>query len=111
MMLSEVAPVVTAQHGEFDVLSGGEESPHLTLLASYASDGEGAHGRRIALGEGLGGQCALERRKILLTNPPPDYLRISSGLGSAAPRNILVLPVVFASQVNAVLQPASFQDF
>ncbi len=111
LILSELAPVVTAQHAEFHVLSGGDEFPHLTLLASYASEGEEAHGRRIGLGEGLVGQCALEKRKILLTNPPPDYLRISSGLGSAAPRNILVLPVVFESQVKGVLELASFEGF
>src|SRR5262244_1348807 len=111
LILSELAPVVSAQHAEFHVLSGGEEFPHLTLLATYASDGETAHGRRIGLGEGLVGQCALERRKILLTNPPQDYLRISSGLGSAAPRNILVLPVVFESQVKGVLELASFEGF
>jgi signal transduction histidine kinase len=93
------------------VLSGGDENPHLTLLASYASEGEVAHGRRIGLGEGLVGQCALEKRKILLTNPPPDYVRISSGLGNAAPRNILVLPVVFESQVKGVLELASFEGF
>ncbi|MEO7743323.1 MAG: response regulator, partial [Usitatibacter sp.] len=111
LILSELAPVVTAQHAEFHVLSGGDEMPHLTLLASYASDGEVAHGRRIGLGEGLVGQCALEMRKILLTNPPQDYLRISSGLGSATPRNILVLPVVFESQVKGVLELASFEGF
>jgi HAMP domain-containing protein/signal transduction histidine kinase/DNA-binding response OmpR family regulator len=111
LILSELAPVVTAQHAEFHVLSGGDEYQHLTLLASYASDGETAHGRRIGLGEGLVGQCALERRKILLTNPPPDYLRIASGLGGAAPRNILVLPVVFESQVKGVLELASFEGF
>jgi signal transduction histidine kinase/HAMP domain-containing protein/DNA-binding response OmpR family regulator len=111
LILSELAPVVTAQHAEFHVLSGGDENPHLTLLASYASEGEVAHGRRIGLGEGLVGQCALEKRKILLTNPPPDYVRISSGLGNAAPRNILVLPVVFESQVKGVLELASFEGF
>jgi signal transduction histidine kinase/DNA-binding response OmpR family regulator/HAMP domain-containing protein len=111
LILSELAPVVSAQHAEFHVLSGGEEFPHLTLLASYASEGETAHGRRIGLGEGLVGQCALEKRKILLTNPPQDYLRIASGLGSAAPRNILVLPVVFESQVKGVLELASFEGF
>jgi signal transduction histidine kinase/DNA-binding response OmpR family regulator/HAMP domain-containing protein len=111
LILSELAPVVSAQHAEFHVLSGGDEFPHLTLLASYASEGETAHGRRIGLGEGLVGQCALEKRKILLTNPPPDYLRISSGLGQAAPRNILVLPVVFESQVKGVLELASFEGF
>jgi signal transduction histidine kinase/DNA-binding response OmpR family regulator/HAMP domain-containing protein len=111
LILSELAPVVSAQHAEFHVLSGGDEFPHLTLLASYASEGETAHGRRIGLGEGLVGQCALEKRKILLTNPPQDYLRISSGLGGAAPRNILVLPVVFESQVKGVLELASFDGF
>src|SRR5471030_834515 len=111
LILSELAPVVSAQHAEFHVLSGGEEHPHLTLLASYASGGETAHGRRIGLGEGLVGQCALEKRKILLTNPPPDYLRISSGMGNAAPRNILVLPVVFESEVKGVLELASFEGF
>jgi signal transduction histidine kinase/DNA-binding response OmpR family regulator/HAMP domain-containing protein len=111
LILSELAPVVSAQHAEFHVLSGGEEFPHLTLLASYASDGEQAHGRRIGLGEGLVGQCALEKRKILLNNPPPDYLQIASGLGHAAPRNILVLPVVFENQVKGVLELASFEGF
>src|SRR6187399_1269528 len=85
LILSELAPVVSAQHAEFHVLSGGDEFPHLTLLASYASDGAAAHGRRMGMGEGLVGQCALEKRKILLTNPPPDYLRIGSGLGAASP--------------------------
>ncbi|HUQ29761.1 MAG TPA: response regulator, partial [Usitatibacter sp.] len=111
LILSELAPVVSAQHAEFHVLSGGEEFPHLTLLASYASDGEQAHGRRIGLGEGLVGQCALEKRKILLNNPPPDYLQIASGLGHGAPRNILVLPVVFENQVKGVLELASFEGF
>jgi signal transduction histidine kinase/DNA-binding response OmpR family regulator/HAMP domain-containing protein len=111
LILSELAPVVTAQHAEFHVLSGGDDAPHLTLLASYASEGEAVHGRRIGMGEGLVGQCALERRKILLTNPPPDYLRISSGLGTSAPRNILVLPIVFESQVKGVLELASFEGF
>ncbi|HEX4332071.1 MAG TPA: HAMP domain-containing protein [Usitatibacter sp.] len=111
LILSELAPVVTAQNAEFHVLSGGEDSQHLTLLASYASEGESAYGRRIGLGEGLVGQCALEKRKILLTNPPPEYLRISSGLGHAPPRNILVLPVVFESQVKGVLELASFEGF
>jgi HAMP domain-containing protein len=107
LILSELAPVVGVQHAEFHVLTPGEESPHLTLLASYASDGENAHGRRIGMGEGLVGQCALEKRKILLTNPPQDYLRIASSLGDAAPRNILVLPVVFESEVKGVIELAS----
>ncbi len=53
----------------------------------------------------------LEKQKILLTNVPPDYIRISSGLGDAPPQNIIVLPVVFEGQVKAVLELASFERF
>ncbi len=68
-------------------------------------------GKRIELGQGLVGQCALEKEKILLTNVPPDYIRISSGLGDATPANIIVLPIVFEGQVKAVLELASFERF
>ena len=83
----------------------------MKLLASYAYEGRGAVGKRLELGEGLVGQCALEKQKILLTNVPPDYIRISSGLGEAPPRNIIVLPVIFEGQVKAVLELASFERF
>src|SRR5262249_9225140 len=59
----------------------------------------------------LVGQCALEKQKVLLGNVPPDYVRISSGLGGAAPRNIIVLPVIFEGQVKGVLELASFEGF
>src|ERR1700730_13547151 len=80
-------------------------------MASYAHKGQGAVGAQLALGEGLIGQCALEKQKILLTNVPPDYIRISSGLGQAAPQNIIVLPVVFEGQVKGVLELASLDRF
>jgi HAMP domain-containing protein/signal transduction histidine kinase/CheY-like chemotaxis protein len=114
LILSELAPVVAAQHALFYVLEGGDESPVLKLLAGYAHQlggGQDALGGRLALGEGLIGQCALEKQKILLTNIPPNYIRISSGLGSAAPRNVIVLPVVFEGQVKGVLELGSFDCF
>jgi HAMP domain-containing protein len=100
LILSELAPVVAAQHAVFYVLDSTKEPAQLALLASYASGGRGQHGKRLDMGEGLIGQCAITRQKILLTNLPPDYVRIGSGLGSAAPRNLLVLPVVFEGQVK-----------
>src|SRR5947209_2038265 len=81
MVLSELAPLVNAQQGVFYVNQSRSETPTLTLLASYGSQGLGALGRQVGLGEGLVGQCALEKQKILLTNLPPDYIRIASGLG------------------------------
>jgi HAMP domain-containing protein/signal transduction histidine kinase/DNA-binding response OmpR family regulator len=111
LILSELAPVVSAQHAVFYTLDSSEEQPRLTLLASYAYEEPNAVGKTLALGQGLIGQCGLEKQKILLTNVPAGYTRISSGLGSAPPQNIIVLPVIFEGQVKAVLELASFERF
>ena len=112
LILSELAPVVSAQHAVFYILDAGDASlPELTLLASYAHQGRARSASRLRLGEALVGQCAFEKQKIVLTNVPPDYIRISSGLGEAAPRNIIVLPVIFEGQVKGVLELASFERF
>jgi HAMP domain-containing protein/signal transduction histidine kinase/CheY-like chemotaxis protein len=112
LILSELVPVVGAQQAVFYVLPPSqdrEESRRLKLLASYAD--RGSVPSEIALGEGLVGQCALETKKIHITSAPPDYLRISSGLGEAAPRSIIVLPVLFEKQLKGVLELASFERF
>jgi signal transduction histidine kinase/DNA-binding response OmpR family regulator/HAMP domain-containing protein len=111
LILSELAPVVTAQHSLFYVLDGSGDRPGLQLLASYGSRGVGALGSRLDLGEGLVGQCAIEKQKILLANVPHEYIQIASGLGSAPPQNILVLPIIFEGQVKGVLELASFDRF
>src|SRR4029077_3564843 len=81
MVLSELCPVVSAQHAEFYVLDGEKESAQLNLLASYGADGRDVMGKRIGLGQGLVGQCAVEKQQILLDRLPPEYIRIISGLG------------------------------
>jgi HAMP domain-containing protein/signal transduction histidine kinase/DNA-binding response OmpR family regulator len=111
MVLSELCPVVAAQFAEFYVLDVNRDDVQLTLLASYASDGQEGLGKRIALGEGLVGQCALDKQKILLNSLPPAYIRITSGLGEAPPRSVLVLPLIFEGQVKGVLELASFEGF
>ncbi len=111
LILSELAPVVAAQHAVFYVLDASRERPRLTLLASYGSKGQGAIGSQLELGEGLVGQCAIEKEKILLSKVPLDYITIFSGLGAAPPQNILVLPVIFEDQVKGVVELASFERF
>jgi signal transduction histidine kinase/HAMP domain-containing protein/DNA-binding response OmpR family regulator len=111
LILSELVPVVSAQQAVFYVLDSANESPQLTLLASYADQGQSDIGKQIGLGEGLIGQCALEKQKIHITSAPPTYVRISSGLGEAAPQGIIVLPVIFEGQVKGVLELASFERF
>ncbi len=111
LILSELAPVVAAQHGVFYVVDTGRDEPVLRLLASYAYRARKNVGSEFKLGEGLVGQAAVEKEKILLTSVPPDYIQITSGLGEAPPLNILVLPVVFEGAVKAVIELASFDRF
>ena len=112
LILSELAPVVSAQQGVFYTMDSAKDGDsYLKLLASYAHRERKNVDNRFKLGEGLVGQCALEKEKILLTNVPKDYTAIGSGLGEANPVNILVLPVVFEGQVKAVMELASFDRF
>ncbi len=112
MLLSELAPVVSAQHGVFYGLetSAGSE-PRLKLLSTYAFKERKNLATEFRMGEGLVGQCAIEKQRILLTNVPSDYIQVTSGLGEAKPLNIIVLPVVFENQVRAVIELASFERF
>ena len=111
LILSELAPVVGAQQAEFYVLRYTHEQPKLRLMASYASDGHGSYGKEIDLGQGLVGQCAYDKKKILLTSSIPDSLRISSGLTEVPPLNVLVLPIIFEGQVRGVVELASVERF
>src|SRR5262245_57897569 len=111
MVLSELAPVVSAQQGVLYLLDGSEDPARLRLLAGYAHQSHDALGVHLKLGEGLIGQCAVDRRKLELRTVPSDYLKISSGLGQAAPVNLVVLPILFEGQVKGVLELASFERF
>jgi HAMP domain-containing protein/signal transduction histidine kinase/CheY-like chemotaxis protein len=111
LILSELAPVVSAQQGAFYTMDASGEDPMLKLLASYAYKERKNIDNVFKMGEGLVGQCALEKEKILLTNVPPDYIKITSGLGEASPLNIIVIPIVFEGQVKAVMELASFDRF
>jgi signal transduction histidine kinase/CheY-like chemotaxis protein/HAMP domain-containing protein len=113
MILSELAPLVSAQHGAFYALSSPDEhdEPMLQRQAGYGLTSAEGIPERFALGEGLVGQCAVEKRRILLTDVPADYVRINSGLGDSPPLNIIVLPILFEGSVRAVIELASFSLF
>ncbi|HEY9643993.1 MAG TPA: response regulator, partial [Coleofasciculaceae cyanobacterium] len=112
LILSELAPLVSAQHGVFYLMESTENhAPYLKLLTTYAYRERKHLSNRFHLGEGLVGQCALEKERILLTEVPDNYITISSGLGEAVPRNVVVLPVLFEGQVTAVVELASFNRF
>ena len=101
LVLSELAPLINAQHGVFYVSDRDEDGTTvLKLAASYAFNSRKHLANSFQLREGLVGQCAYEKSRILLTNVPKDYVQISSGLGEAAPLNIIVLPALFEGEVQ-----------
>src|SRR5262245_35983317 len=111
LILSEVAPLVSAQQGAFYMIDAANGESELNLLAIYAQhDGNGAK-NRFKIGEGLVGQAALEKRRILLTDVPGNYAKISSGLGEFHPRNVVVLPILFEGEVKAVMELSSVERF
>jgi CheY-like chemotaxis protein/signal transduction histidine kinase len=111
MLLSELAPLVNAQQGVMYVMDTAEKPPCLKQLAGYADRPDPGEPRQFRIGEGLVGQCAAERQRILLSEVPPGALAISSGLVTAHPRNVIVLPVLFEGQVKAVIELASLTRF
>ncbi|SDL92369.1 Signal transduction histidine kinase [Catalinimonas alkaloidigena] len=112
-ILSELAQVVRAQYGAFYILQQNEEQHDLKLqlFAAYAYKEDSRITKAFAIGEGLVGQCAMEKEKILLTNVPGEYIKINSGLGEATPLNLVILPVLFEGKVKAVIELASFESF
>ncbi|CAC9974298.1 HAMP domain-containing protein [Flavobacterium panici] len=112
-ILSELAAVVTAQHGLFYILEEGEEfmDSKLNLIASYAYIKRKNSPTSYAMGEGLIGQVAVEKERIILSNVPKDYIRINSGLGDAKPKDVIILPVLFEGRLKAVIELASLDTF
>ena len=113
MILSELAPLVSAQHGVFYSMTSPADGaePVLEFQAGYGYEERRHLSTSFRVGEGLVGQCAKEKQRILLTDVPGDYVRINSGLGESRPLNIIVLPVLFEGSVRAIVELASFSPF
>jgi signal transduction histidine kinase/CheY-like chemotaxis protein/HAMP domain-containing protein len=111
LLLSELTPLVGAQHGTFYITDTTGREQSLKLLASYAADPSNGTPAEFQMGQGLVGQCGLEKRRILVTDVPQDYIKIRSSLGEATPVSIVVLPVLFEGEARAVLELASFRHF
>jgi len=109
-LLSRLPPLVNAPYGVLYRMQGDDE-PRLVLLASYGYQERKNLSKEWRVGEGLVGQCAYEKQRILLTNVPDDYVQIVSGLGQAKPLNIVVLPILFEGEVKAVIELAAFERF
>jgi HAMP domain-containing protein/CheY-like chemotaxis protein/signal transduction histidine kinase len=109
-LLSELAPLVNAHQAVIYQMET-EDEKKLVLLSAYAGDRSDGHLRRIDPGEGLVGQCAMEKRRILIRDLADSQVTIRSGLFEAVPRNVIVLPVLFEDRVKAVIELASLGVF
>jgi CheY-like chemotaxis protein len=110
MLLWELTPLVNAQRGLMYQMES-DEVPRLKLLSAYADGGDAEHPGQLRVGEGLLGQCAADKQRILIADVPNDSVAIRSGLFQAAPRNIIVLPVLFEGRVKAVIELVSLSTF
>ncbi len=110
LLLSELTPLVNAQQGVIYQVES-EELQSMRLLSAYADDGANGHSQRLRIGEGLIGQCAADRRRMLITEMPDHAVPIGSALFKVKPANIIVLPVLFENQVKAVIELASVNQF
>ncbi|MFL6604005.1 MAG: response regulator, partial [Steroidobacteraceae bacterium] len=112
LLLSELAPLVNAQQGVVYVMEGAGTASELKELASYADEPfDNRELRRYGLGEGLVGQSAADRQRLLLTDIPADSIKVRGGLLSARPKTVIVLPVLYEGHVKAVVELASLGDF
>ncbi|HZP75552.1 MAG TPA: HAMP domain-containing protein, partial [Pseudolabrys sp.] len=110
LLLSELTPLVSAQLGVIYQVDNNDNQ-QLQLLSAYADDGEQGAPKTLRVGEGLVGQCAVDRRRMLITEMPSFAVPIGTALFKSVPRNIIVLPVLFENQVKAVIELASLTDF
>jgi HAMP domain-containing protein/signal transduction histidine kinase/ActR/RegA family two-component response regulator len=118
LIMSELTPLVDAQHAAFYMLetdasagSAGPSGQVLRLTASYGFGGRKTLSNTYKLKESLIGQCAFEKRRILLAEVPESFIYIATGMGGAAARCAVVLPVLFEDEVKAVIELASFKTF
>ncbi len=110
-IMSEIAPLVNAYAGAFYISESGAEQETLRLIASYALNKRKSAQRTVREGEGLVGQCLVEKKSLLLSDVPADYMTITSGLSEMRPLSLIVLPVLFEGDVKAVIELASVEHF
>jgi signal transduction histidine kinase/HAMP domain-containing protein/ActR/RegA family two-component response regulator len=113
LIMSELTPLVSAQYGAFYLATVPDgdavHDAEFERIAAYGFHRGGT--TRFILGEGLAGQAALDRVRILVEDAPPGYVTVGSGLGQSASTHLAVLPILFEDQVVGVLELASLHRF
>jgi HAMP domain-containing protein/CheY-like chemotaxis protein/signal transduction histidine kinase len=110
LLLSELVPLINSHQGVIYQMEP-EDRPHLRLLASYGNSSLNGYPAYLGMGEGFIGQCAVDKRRILIKKIPHDTVPVGSVLFQALPRNLVVFPVLFEDQIKAVIGLASLEEF
>src|SRR5262252_5582227 len=111
LIMNELIPLVGGQHGTFFLAETADGEARLRLIAGYGLRADMEASGQFRLGQSLIGQVAKTRKAIVVTDVPVDHVKISSGLGEAAPVNLMILPIVFEDQVLGVIEAGSFSQF
>lgn len=99
------------QAGIFVVNDENAEDQYLELTGAYAYERDKHIEMKVQKGEGLIGQCWLEKKRIFMTDIPDSYINITSGLGEASPNCVIILPLPYNEDILGVLEMASFTKF
>ncbi len=112
-LIRELVNYLDANQGAMYIYNDGEneEEKYLELTSAYAYGKEKKRRNKIYPGEGLLGTAAIEKESIYMTDIPDSYLNITSGLGSANPRSLLIVPMKVEEDVLGVIEIASFSEF
>ncbi len=109
--INTIATMVEAAYGALYVRQGYGEQQFFKLEGAFAFEEESAFEKLFVFGQGLVGQCALEKRPLKLSQVPDDYVRVHSGLGSSAPSHLLLYPILYNDRTVAVIELASMMPF
>jgi PAS domain S-box-containing protein len=110
-IIRNIIQYLSANQGGIFMIDGEEGSKYLQLVAAYAFDRQKFLNKRIGIGEGLVGTCVLEKKTILLSKIPDNYIEITSGLGGARPGCLLIVPLKKDEEILGVVEIASFNPF
>jgi len=111
VIISNIVKYTESNQGSLYITNEENGDEYLDLVGCYAYDRKKHVDRRIGMGEGLVGQCVLEKSTVYMTNLPSTYLKITSGLGEALPKNLLIVPLILNDVVYGAIELASFTTF